>query len=131
MPDPKRGHRPVDAHDQRIPSGALGKIASTIGCRSGLGAVGLQFLPFGRPVGRDGDLFDRFGHASHAFGDPAGGVTIKRQIDEGVYQGGIWSNGRLTANVVTASANVAVNRSGPSASITSVGAMPPYPAGHT
>ncbi len=83
MPDPKRGHRPVYAHDQRMRSGALGKIASTIGCRSGPGALGRQFLPSGRPVGRDGDLFDRLGHASHAFGDPADGVTIKRQIDEG------------------------------------------------
>ena len=44
----------------------------------------MEFLPSGRPVGRDGDLFDRFGHASHAFGDPADGVTIQRQIDEGV-----------------------------------------------
>ncbi len=71
MPLPKRGHRSIHTHQQRIRCQTHRRI------RPGL-------LPRARqvgPDGGDGGLFTGFGDLAHPFHHAANGVAIKRQVD--------------------------------------------------
>ena len=95
----KRGHHPIDTHDQRIRGEARRPVAVINGGGGAvLGVPRLGFFRRARHVGRDGHdrlLFGRFGYGAHPLGYAANGVTVERDIDEGVHQRGNLIKGEI------------------------------------